>query len=108
MEGDSLMLLRSPGLTALVLLAFSGGPGVSAACLDDWGAAANVVRANGLKTVEQLANASPRQLKGQIIKATLCEEDGRYVYRLVVRDPAGQMKNAVLDASGADLAARAR
>lgn len=83
-----------------------GVPAARAECLSDWGAAAEVVRENGLQTVEQLSKMSPQQLKGQIIKVTLCEEGGRFVYRLVVRDGAGQMKNVVLDATGAGLAAR--
>lgn len=100
------MVFRWPGLAALVIGLAGSLPAAHAECLSDWGAAAEVVRANGLQTVEQLAKTSPQQLKGQIIKATLCEEGGDFVYRLVVRDGTGQMKNVVIDASGTGLAAR--
>jgi len=68
------------------------------ACLSDWGAASQIVRAQGLRTVEQLARSSEQQLKGEIVRATLCQEAGAYVYRLVVRDRSGQLKAVVLDA----------
>lgn len=100
------MVIPWPLLAALVIALAAASPAAKAECLADWGAAAEVVRANGLRTVEQLTNMSPQQLKGQIIKATLCEEGGRFVYRLVLRDGAGQMKIVVLDASGTGLAAR--
>ena len=100
------MVFRWPGLAALVIGLAVSLPAANADCLSDWGAAAEVVRANGLQTVEQLAKTSPQQLKGQIIKATLCEEGGGFVYRLVVREATGQMKNVVIDASGSGLAAR--
>lgn len=102
------MVLRWPGMAAVYVVLAAAAPAAQADCLNDWGAAAEVVRANGLKTVEQLTKSSPQQLDGQIIKATLCEEAGGFIYRLVVRDGSGQMKNVVLDASGAGLAARSR
>lgn len=69
-------------------------------CLSDWGAAGEIVRREGLRTVEQLTLEEPRQLDGQIVKATLCREAKGYVYRLVVRGPGGQMKNVMLNAAG--------
>lgn len=96
------MLLR---LVPAVALAFAVLPaGAGETCLSDWGAAGEIVRKEGLKTVEQLAKGSPQQLKGQIVRATLCQEPpGTYIYRLVVRDGAGQLRNVVLDASNAVL-----
>lgn len=102
------MVFRWPGLAALVIGLAASLPAAYADCLNDWGAAAEVVRANGLQTVEQLAKTSPQQLKGQIIKATLCEEGGSFVYRLVVREATGQMKNVVIDAAAGGLAARSQ
>jgi len=37
-------------------------------------------------------------VKGDVVKVTLCREEGRYVYRLVVRTPAGQHKSLTVDA----------
>lgn len=91
--------------TLLFSIALAGKAGAAETCLTDWGAAGEIVRAQGLKTVEQLAKSSPQQLKGQIVKATLCQDGGGYVYRLVVRDGAGQLKNVVLSASNHALGA---
>lgn len=66
-------------------------------CVADWGKAGEIVRQNGLATVEQLSK-TPGAVSGQIVKATLCAEAGGYVYRLVVRDGAGQLKNVVVEA----------
>ena len=102
------MFNRLPVSAATLLVLAAGSRGAVADCLTDWGAAGDIVRANGLQTVEQWSRNFAQQLDGQIIRATLCEEGGSYVYRLVVRDRTGQMKSVVLDASGAGLAARSR
>lgn len=73
--------------------------------MNDWGAAAEIIRAKGLATVEQLTASSQQQLKGEVVRATLCQEGAGYIYRLVVRDRAGQLKNVVLDAANLALSA---
>jgi uncharacterized membrane protein YkoI len=70
-------------------------------CLSDWTAARQIVSAQNLLTVEQLADHAGDQIQGgQIIKTTLCYENGSYIYRLVVRDPKGQLKSVAIDARG--------
>lgn len=84
-------------LTAIVLAVSPSRAGEI--CHPDWGTAGDIVRAHGLRTIEQLAETAPQQLKGEIVKATLCEDGTRYLYRLVVRDRSGQLKNVVMGAA---------
>lgn len=69
-------------------------------CVSDWGAAGAIVRQQGLQTIEQLKNTGPNGIPGQIVQATLCQSGAAYVYRLVVRDPRGALKNVVVQANG--------
>ena len=91
-------------LAATILTAAAAGLNVPAAnagdCLVDWAAASQIVKSENLLTVEQLSSSASDQIQGQIVKTTLCRENGGYVYRLVVRDPKGQMKSVVIDARG--------
>lgn len=68
-------------------------------CVPDWGAAGTIVREQGLRTVEQVAREARNGVTGKIVQATLCQAGTRYVYRLVVRDPSGLLKNVVVEAS---------
>jgi hypothetical protein len=67
------------------------------ACIDDWSVAAPVVRAQGLVTVEALSKLVRMRLNANIVKAALCERDGRFFYRIVTRGRQG-LKSLLLDA----------
>lgn len=67
-------------------------------CYADWSVAAPIVRQENLMTVEQLAAAARSKLKGEIVKTTLCKENGNYVFRLVVRSASGQLSSMTVDA----------
>jgi hypothetical protein len=54
-------------------------------CINDWSEAAPIVRKEGLFTVEELTVAARAHIKGNIIKTTLCQDDGVWVFRLIVR-----------------------
>jgi hypothetical protein len=83
------MLLAAP---PVVDRAVAGG------CYADWSVAAPIVRKEGLATVETLARRARSQILGDIVKTTLCEEKGGFVYRLVVLDPKGRLSNQTVDA----------
>ena len=59
----------------------------AAGCYADWSIAAPIVRKEGLTTVEDLSKLAAAKISGDIVKTTLCEEKGGFVYRLVIRDP---------------------
>jgi uncharacterized membrane protein YkoI len=70
----------------------------AAGCYEDWSIAAPIVREQGLATVETLARRAEKKISGDIVKTTLCEEKGGFVYRLLIRDPNGRLTNHTVDA----------
>jgi uncharacterized membrane protein YkoI len=68
-------------------------------CWSDWSEAAVIVRRETLMPVERVSRlASAKHPGATIIKVTLCEEQSRFVYRLLLRDRQGQLKSELLDA----------
>ena len=86
-------------LAFLVAAIFGATSGRSEAiCIASWSKAAPIVEANGLMPVEALTKEAPARLNGSIVKATLCEEDGRYIYSLVLREDGGKLRQRKVDA----------
>lgn len=79
-------------------LAVLNAPPAVAACIADWSDAAPIVRKEKLATVEALSRIAASEVPGVIVKTTLCEENGSFVYRLLVRDTHGQLLNHTVDA----------
>lgn len=69
----------------------------SSRCITDWSDAAPIVRTEGLYTVEKLTSEARGKIKGHIIKTTLCQDDGVWVFRLIVR-VKGNLKMMTVDA----------
>ncbi len=67
-------------------------------CFADWSAAAPVVRAEALMPAKDVHEQARIRHIGDVVRMTLCEERGRFVYRLVVREPKGQVVTRVVDA----------
>jgi hypothetical protein len=67
-------------------------------CIADWSIAAPIVHAQGLTTVEALSRLAATELPGIIVKTTLCEENGAFVYRILVRDAGGKLTSRTVDA----------
>jgi uncharacterized membrane protein YkoI len=84
--------------TSVVLLAAGFQTAAAAGCYVDWSVAAPIVRKEGLATVETLARLAQARISGDIVKTTLCEEKGGFVYRLVIRDSGGRLSNRTVDA----------
>lgn len=91
-------VLRFRLLIVILCVAPFAGPAAAEACLDDWGKAGQIIRQEKLVTIEELSPLALRKGAGDILKSSLCDEQGRYVYRLVVRDPSGRLKNISVDA----------
>lgn len=82
-------------------LAVSSAQGAArheAGCIGDWSVAAGIVAAESLTPVEELSPMVGEALHGAIVRALLCREDGKYVYRIVVRDRHGQFSKHKIDA----------
>jgi hypothetical protein len=67
-------------------------------CYADWSDAAPVVRAEGLIAVKDIHELARRHRIGDLVKVTLCEEKGRFVYRIVVREAGGRIVALSTDA----------
>lgn len=95
-------MTRSPtsALVALFLLLAGAGPAQAGddVCVTDWSEAAIIVKNEGLLTVDKLAEQAKAHNAGDIVKTTLCTENGKFVYRLVVREEKGQLKSLTVDA----------
>ncbi len=67
-------------------------------CFAAWSDAAPVVQREALTAVRDLhAQARQRNL-GDVVRVTLCTQDGRFVYRLIVREPKGRVVPLTVDA----------
>ena len=70
----------------------------NAGCFADWSVAAPIVRREKLLSVEQLNELARSRIAGDLLRTTLCEDGGRFVYRLLVRDAKGVIQSMVVDA----------
>jgi hypothetical protein len=85
------------GVAALAPSVLAAGP-VADRCYADWSDAAPVVRREALvPTMDLLQQARARKM-GDLVRITLCEQQGRFVYRLVVLQAKGQFTNLTVDA----------
>jgi hypothetical protein len=39
-------------------------------------------------------------LKGKVVRVTLCQDGERYIYRILVREPKGRIRNRNVEARG--------
>jgi uncharacterized membrane protein YkoI len=68
-------------------------------CWTDWSDAAIIVRRETLMPVERVSKLAGAKHPGAtIIKVTLCEEHGQFIYRLLLLDRQGLVKSELLDA----------
>lgn len=95
---SSMTLLKSFLVAALLWVVPVSAVLAEDNCISDWSEAAPLVRQHGLMPVEKLTPLARQKLKGDIVKVTLCKENGAYVYRLVVREPSGPMRTITVDA----------
>jgi uncharacterized membrane protein YkoI len=82
----------------IMALILAGAPAAAESrCINDWSEAAPIVRNEGLYTVEKLTSEARGKIAGNIVKTTLCQDDGVWVFRLIVR-VKGHLKMMTVDA----------
>jgi hypothetical protein len=67
-------------------------------CYAEWAEAALIVRKEALVAVDRLQALTRSRIAGELVKSTLCQEQGRWVYRAVVRGAGGELKSLIIDA----------
>jgi hypothetical protein len=85
------------------LLALSPAPaaiGQSVRCFDDWSDAAPIVLSEKLLRARDIQAWARKRLKGKVIRVTLCQDGERYIYRVLVREPKGRIRNRIIEARG--------
>lgn len=87
-------VVTSALLTAALPAAASGAD----RCYADWSQAAEIVRTESLVTAKDVHERARAGQIGDVVRMTLCEEKGRFVYRLVIREAKGQVVKRTVDA----------
>ncbi len=85
-------------VAALVVIGAAMPVGAAEHCIEDWSTALPVVKEEGLATVEAVTGLARGKVKGDVVKVTLCQQGPRWVYRLLVRGPAGNHAPVYVDA----------
>jgi len=89
-------------LLNLALLPSLGGPASAAAADSDrcynWTDAAPIVRQEKLVSARDMHDLARSKLEGELIRITLCEERGQFVYKLVVKNDGGRVRYLTVDA----------
>jgi hypothetical protein len=67
-------------------------------CLEDWSTAVPVVQEERLASVQSVMKLARSKVKGDVVKVTLCQQQLRWVYRLLVRRPDGKHFALIVDA----------
>ena len=67
-------------------------------CYASWSDASPVVVQQRLVAVADLTALAKRKLDGEIVRTTLCLENGHYIYKVVVRSASGAVRSITLDA----------
>ena len=82
-------------LAALVLS--TGGQAAQPDCLD-WSKAGPVIAQNTLLPANVVYQMVQKRTGGKVVNQSLCKEGDRFVYKLVVLGPTGEVTNVTVDA----------
>ncbi len=91
------------GIAVALVAALAAPFGVQAStppngCFAAWSDAAPVVHREALTAVRDLHIQARQRNLGDVVRVTLCTEEGRFVYRLIVREPHGRVVPMTVDA----------
>ena len=94
------VLLRALGALGFLLVASHASQAVD--CFADWSDAAPIVSREGLRTARDVQGEARNQLGAEVVRITLCQSKGAFVYRLVLRSADGHLRNATVSAANTD------
>jgi uncharacterized membrane protein YkoI len=90
--------LKPATIAALVAAIFSvGGQTAQPNCVE-WSKAGPIIAQNSLLPANVIYQAVQKKTGGKIVNQALCNVGGRFVYKLVVLGPTGEVTNLTVDA----------
>ena len=89
---------RSAAIAAVTGIALTVAWHAAAGDCLPWKSAAPVIAKNSLLSGDVVYQMVQARTGGQIIHASLCDENGRFLYKLVVLGPKGDVTNVTVDA----------
>lgn len=90
--------LKPAIIAALVAAIFSvGGHSAQPNCVE-WSKAGPIIAQNSLLPANVIYQAVQKKTGGKIVNQALCNVGGRFVYKLVVLGPTGEVTNLTVDA----------
>lgn len=95
--GPMLSGIRKAAIAVATSLVVAAPVGAAAECLP-WKSAAPVIAKNSLLPGNKVYDMVQSRTGGKIIHASLCDEGGRFLYKLVVLGPKGDVTNVTVDA----------
>ena len=91
-------VLKPATIAALVAAIFSvGGQTAQPDCVE-WSKAGPIIAQNSLLPANVIYQAVQKKTGGKIVNQALCNVGGRFVYKLVVLGPTGEVTNLTVDA----------
>ena len=93
-----LRLLKPVVVIVITALPAQAAPAHATTCFDDWSDAAPVMLKEKLVGTRELHEQARQHLPGDLVHITLCREEHRFFYRLLMRDLVGRLTAVTVDA----------
>jgi len=91
-------VLKPATIAALVAAIFSAGGQTAQPSCVEWSKAGPIIAQNSLLPANVVYQAVHKKTGGKIVNQSLCNVGGRFVYKLVVLGPTGEVTNLTVDA----------
>jgi uncharacterized membrane protein YkoI len=95
--GSMRQVLRAVAIAAIGFMLAAAGQGAEQNCVP-WKEAADTIAKNSLLPANTIYQMVQSRMGGQIIHASLCNDNGRFFYKLVVLGTKGDVSNVTVDA----------
>ena len=90
--------LKPATIAGLVAAIFSVGAHTAQPHCVEWSKAGPIIAQNSLVPANVIYQAVQKKTGGKIVNQSLCNVGGRFVYKLVVLGPTGEVTNLTVDA----------
>lgn len=98
MSRRSALHLATVASAAVVLAVVAGRASAESRCYGEWSDAAPIVAREKLRSAQDVQNKARDEMAGDVVRILLCEADGGFVYRLVLRRLDGRIGNLTVSA----------